>query len=84
MQESEKNTSEKPTIENTGTVGTWQIVFKSGAVVTIENAQLCRVNNASLGYSEWQFMRGDETISYTAHLAKGLLDTVIDGLVKLK
>ena len=89
MNKSEQDV-EGPTITNTGAPGTWAIVFKSGAVVTIEDAQLCRVNNGSFGYSEWQFIRGslNEVISLTAHLPgsveKGLLDTVIDGLIKIK
>jgi hypothetical protein len=72
--------------EDIGAPGTWQIVFKSGAVVTLDNAQLERSYAGNV--SHWEFKRGADYIALGPHRPNSserpFLDEVIDLLVKLK
>ena len=70
-------------------VGTYQICFKSGATVVLENAELW----ASYFGNEpkvWYFQRAGKKISFTAHFTNATgggekpLDEVIDAIVRLK
>lgn len=70
-------------------VGTYQICFKSGATVVLENAEL----SASFFGNDpmvWYFQRAGKKISFTAHFANSSgrgekpLDEVIDAIVRLK
>ncbi|PXX07015.1 hypothetical protein C8R27_1571 [Nitrosomonas ureae] len=66
--------------------GTYQICFKSGATVILEDAELW----ASFGGTKpwkWYFVRSGEEISYTSHISEGIqrpLDEVIDAIFRLK
>jgi hypothetical protein len=70
-------------------VGTYQICFKSGATVVLENAELYATffgNEPQV----WHFRRDGKPISFTAHFANTTgygekpLDEVIDAIVRLK
>lgn len=66
-------------------VGSYQVVFKSGATVILDEAELW----ATFWGDEprvWYFQRGDARISFTSHIPGGErdFDEVIDAILRLK
>lgn len=73
-----------------GNIGTYQIVFKSGVSVILENVELFQYSLSTDEPNSWGFERNGKRISYTPHFkistASGEkpLDDVIDAILHLK
>ena len=73
-----------------GNVGTYQVIFKSGATVTLENVELFQYSSPANEPDSWVFERNGRRISYTPHFKTSTasgeksLDDVIDAILHLK
>lgn len=73
-----------------GSIGTYQVIFKSGATVILENVELVQYGSSTEESSSWVFERNGRRISYTPHFKASTsnsekpLDDVIDAILHLK
>lgn len=73
-----------------GSIGTYQIIFKSGATIILENVELVQYGSSTEDSSSWVFERNGRRISYTSHFKTSTssgempLDAVIDAILHLK
>ena len=73
-----------------GSIGTYQIIFKSGTTVTLENVELFQYSSSTGEHDSWVFERNGRRISYTPHFTASTsngekpLDDVIDAILHIK
>lgn len=73
-----------------GSIGTYQVIFKSGATVILENVELVQYGSSTGEPNSWVFERNGRKISYTSHFKASAsngekpLDDVIDAILHLK
>lgn len=73
-----------------GSSGTYQVIFKSGATVILENVELFQYSSSAEEPNNWVFERNGKRISYTPHFktltssGEKPLDDVIDAILHLK
>ena len=73
-----------------GSVGTYQVIFKSGATIILEDVELFQYSSSVDEPNSWVFERNGRRISYTPHFktptsnGEKPLDDVIDAILHLK